>query len=79
MACRREGISPLVFAQPGRPASSGSVTLHAHFFAPSCGSSVKPHAAHDAAGEDGDAIGSRRAVREGSLPDDVGVVQRIRF
>ena len=28
MACRREGISPFVSAQPGRPASSGSVTLH---------------------------------------------------
>jgi hypothetical protein len=31
IACPREGISPLVFAQPGRPASSGSVTLHDHF------------------------------------------------
>ena len=30
MACRREGISPFVLAQPGRPASSGSVMLHDH-------------------------------------------------
>jgi hypothetical protein len=28
MACRREGISPCVLAQPGRPASSGSVMVH---------------------------------------------------
>ena len=32
MACRREGISPFVLAQPGRPARSGSVTLHDHGF-----------------------------------------------
>src|SRR5215212_2030170 len=32
MACRREGISPFVLAQPGRPASSGSVMLHDHGF-----------------------------------------------
>ena len=60
-----------MFAQPGRPASSGSVTLHAHF-ARRAAARSEPHAADDAAGEDGDAIGARRAVREGSLPDDVG-------
>jgi|tagenome__1003787_1003787.scaffolds.fasta_scaffold20942269_2 hypothetical protein len=32
MAWRREGISPCVLAQPGRPASSGSVMLHDHGF-----------------------------------------------
>ena len=32
MACRRDGISPCVFAHPGRPASIGSVTLHSHGF-----------------------------------------------
>jgi hypothetical protein len=32
MACRREGISPFVLARPGRPARSGSVTLHSHGF-----------------------------------------------
>src|SRR4051794_19508286 len=32
MACRREGISPCVLAQPGMPARVGSVTLHDHGF-----------------------------------------------
>src|SRR4051794_37536444 len=73
MACRREGISPCVLAQPGCPASSGSVTLHDHGFG-SRGRLVmcmmrpmmRPL-------EQGDAIGPRLGLREGALPGDVGV------
>ena len=69
MACRREGISPCVLAQPGRPASSGSVTLHDQAGIPRT-KLVMPHAADHAALENGDAIGARRAVREGAPPGD---------
>ena len=79
MACRREGISPFVLAQPGRPASSGSVTLHDHGFGSRGSVRHVPHAADHAALENGDAIGPRRAVREGSPPDDARLLQRRSF
>ena len=70
MACRREGISPLVLTQRGRAASSGSVTLHDHFARHAAARSV-PHPADHAPLENGDAIGPRLAVREGSPPRDL--------
>ena len=70
MACRREGISPFVLAQPGRPASSVSVTLHGHGFGSRGRLVMCMHAADHAALEHGDAIGARRAVREGASPGD---------
>jgi hypothetical protein len=70
MACRREGISPCVFAQPGRPARSGSVTLHIHGFgccSPSAKSRTRPMMSPL---EEGDAIGARGTLRGGAPPDD---------
>jgi hypothetical protein len=61
-----------VSAQPGRPASSGSVTLHDHFGSP--GRLVMCcHAADHAALDNGDAIGApgclgRSAARQCSRP-----------
>ena len=69
MACRREGISPCVFAQPGRPARSGSVMLHGQASGRPAGRSL-PDPADDPTLEQGDAIGARLAVREGALPGD---------
>ncbi len=65
MACRREGT--------GRPARSGSVMVHIHGLG-SRGRLVmcctRPMMRPS---KNGDAIGSRRAVREGALPRDLGV------
>ena len=71
MACRREGISPCVLAQPGRPARVGSVTLHSQGFG-SRQLRQEPHPADHATLEKGDAIGAGLALREGAPPGDVG-------
>src|SRR4051794_19457158 len=80
MACRREGIAPEALLQPGRPASSTSVTDHAHGFGsrvvPRHPRALLPHPADDPALEDGDPIRARWAIGEGAPPGDARAVHR---